>query len=145
MDSTSVTDRSLISTQTLTSPAPVFQDRVVHFDREAFSERLVGRDIWTGAVDGDVECLKQRLNDGVGVDDLGYPKGIPAFQSGNFYATPLHYAVAYGNAHATLFLIRNGARPDIQSSMGLTPLDYARKRNYEEIIRILHGDIVQLD
>ena len=138
-------EATVVDPDRLTAPAPVFKERVVEFDADLFAEHLAGRDIWTAAVDGDVECLQRRLDEGVGIDDMGYPKGVPAFSSKKFYATALHYAVAYGNARAVLFLIRNGARPDAQSSMGLTPLDYARKRNYEQIIRILHGDLLELD
>ncbi|PKP51661.1 MAG: hypothetical protein CVT95_00390 [Bacteroidetes bacterium HGW-Bacteroidetes-12] len=52
--------------------------------------------------------------------------------------TWLHYAVGYNNNEVTAIFLVNGADPNIINNEGLTPLDVARKNNYNETLLKIH-------
>ncbi|EJL68104.1 ankyrin repeat domain-containing protein [Chryseobacterium populi] len=51
--------------------------------------------------------------------------------------TPLMFAAKYGNTQLTKKLLLSGAKKDIKTSAGYTALDYARKYEKPEIVKIL--------
>ncbi|MGE8537623.1 MAG: ankyrin repeat domain-containing protein [Chryseobacterium sp.] len=50
---------------------------------------------------------------------------------------PLMFAAKYGNTEFTKKLLANGAKKEIKTSAGYTALDYARKYEKPEIIKLL--------
>lgn len=51
--------------------------------------------------------------------------------------TPLHDAIWHGNTEAAKLLIDAGARLDLKTYEGDTPLDLAKRYNYQEIVRYI--------
>lgn len=51
--------------------------------------------------------------------------------------TPLMFAAKYGNTEFTKKLLANGAKKETKTSAGYTALDYARKYDKPEIIKLL--------
>ncbi|TZG00212.1 ankyrin repeat domain-containing protein (plasmid) [Chryseobacterium panacisoli] len=51
--------------------------------------------------------------------------------------TPLMFAAKYGNTEFAKKLLANGAKKEIKTSAGYTALDYARKYEKPEIIKLL--------
>lgn len=51
--------------------------------------------------------------------------------------TPLMFAAKYGNTEMTKTLLKNGARKDAKTDKGYTALDYAKKYEKTEIIKLL--------
>lgn len=51
--------------------------------------------------------------------------------------TRLHLAAAWDDVRTVKYLVRNGANPDILNNTNQTPLDYARARGEEDIIKLL--------
>ena len=81
------------------------------------------KDIFTAAVEGDVECILANLDLGVDVNAFGQPRQIwgPRYEkAGLFNATPLHFACGYNRELAVKALLQRGARTDLRSGSGLT-------------------------
>ena len=53
--------------------------------------------------------------------------------AGEGVLTPLHGAALFGKLDMTRWLLENGAFPGIKDSRGLTPLDIAEQRGYQQI------------
>lgn len=51
--------------------------------------------------------------------------------------TPLMFAAKYGNTELAKKLLTNGAKKDMKTSAGYTALDYARKYEKPEMIKLL--------
>jgi ankyrin repeat protein len=51
--------------------------------------------------------------------------------------TPLHVACAYNSLSATTALLKCGANTQERNKEGKTPLDYARKKNYYDIVHLI--------
>lgn len=71
-------------------------------------------------------CLFDRI--------MSSPHSIVHFQSG---LTPLHVAAFMGCMNIVIFLMQNGASPNIPTVRGETPLHLAARANQVDIIRIL--------
>jgi len=98
------------------------------------------KDIFQAAIEGDVECIEANLKLGVDINSRGAPAKPwgPRFDKASlYYATPLHYACAYGRESAVYFLLNRGARTMIRSASGMTCKEYARRRNYISILVML--------
>lgn len=107
-------------------------------------ERCV-KDMYQAAIEGDVECLAANIKLGADVNAMGQPRETwgPRFEkSGLFAASPLHYACSYGREEAVKLLLQHGARTDQRSASGHTPKEYARLRNYVDIIHMLDQHIL---
>ena len=120
------------------------------------------KDIWQAAIEGDVECLEANLSLGASLAQLGQPilsssttttTSQNTINSNNssqqqlwgplfdrcalFRATPLQYACAYNRIEAAKFLLDRGASWEQLSSTGVSAKDYARRRNYLEILKLI--------
>ncbi|KAB8220169.1 ankyrin repeat-containing domain protein [Aspergillus novoparasiticus] len=85
-----------------------------------------GNEIIYCAADGDLDAVKQRLDQGVDVNmknDAG--------------ETALSQAAANGCADVVRFLIDHGAHVDLQNGRHETPLVQAAKYGHEEVVRVL--------
>ena len=84
-------------------------------DKTQFDKQLIkGTTIWAASKRGDIELLKQRIDEGKDVNR----KDI-------FKAAPLHWAAAYGNEEAVRLLLDNGADYRIGDDTDSTPLAWA--------------------
>jgi ankyrin repeat protein len=114
------------------------KDQAVRADESG--AQVCVKDIFQAAIEGDVECIQANIDLGVPVNKMGKPDHIwgPRFEkSGLFIAAPLHYACSYGREEAVKLLLENGARVDQRSASGLTPKDYARRRNYTQLLALM--------
>jgi uncharacterized protein len=60
-------------------------------------------------------------------------------QAGGY--TPLHQAAAAGREELIPILLEAGAKPDSVCHQGKRPVDYARERHHEDVVRILSGSV----
>ncbi len=108
------------------------------------------KDIWQAAIEGDVECLDANLQLGSSISQLGQPIMSAASDANTvaiwgplfdrcalFRATPLQYACAYNRIEAAQFLLSRGASWEQLSSTGVSAKDYARRRGYHEILKLI--------
>jgi hypothetical protein len=123
------------------------------------------KDIWHAAIEGDVECLEANLKLGASISQLGQPILTASANNSNsgssaahgtttssgvqpiwgplfdrcalFRATPLQFACAYNRIEAAKFLLDQGASWEQLSSTGVSAKDYARRRNYIEILKLI--------
>lgn len=124
---------------------PLLQCHVTKSELAKVRDNVTGvvhckKDIFQAAVEGDLECLKANLELGVDINALGQPSptwGPRYAKSGHFKATALHYACAYNREVAVKLLLQRGARTDIRSASGFTCKEYARRRNYINILILL--------
>jgi ankyrin repeat protein len=79
------------------------------------------------ALAGRIEMAKLLLAHGAAIDAGSSPSE----------ATPLHYAAVYGQMKMIAFLIENGADPDVRDTQGLTPFQYASRRNRAPVMELL--------
>ncbi|KAI1842886.1 hypothetical protein JX266_010904 [Neoarthrinium moseri] len=87
---------------------------------------------------GKLEIMKLLVSRGADIN--GRPDETyvtPCYLEDDSWGWPLHGAVGSGSAECVKFLLDNGALTDGKNPKGLTPLDLARKRGNEEIIRLL--------
>jgi hypothetical protein len=118
------------------------------------------KDIWQAAIEGDVECLEANVKLGACLSQLGQPIMSSADSHNNnngvgqiwgplfdrcalFKATPLQYACAYNRIEAAAYLLDQGASWEQLSSTGVSAKDYARRRNYVEILKLIEAKEIQ--
>ncbi|CAG9331969.1 unnamed protein product [Blepharisma stoltei] len=77
---------------------------------------------------GDIPSLSEALDK--------YPEGLNELDSKLGWA-PLYRAVICGHLEATEFLLKRGAKPNIQNRLGETPLHQAADNNLLEIVKLL--------
>jgi hypothetical protein len=112
--------------------------------------RRCTKDIWQAAIEGDVECIDANLQLGASLSQLGQPVLSAATDATTvqiwgplfdkcalFRATPLQFACAYNRIEAARFLLERGASWEQLSSTGVSAKDYARRRGYTEILRLI--------
>jgi ankyrin repeat protein len=63
---------------------------------------------------------------------------VNAVETGGY--TPLHQAVDQGDAEMVLLLLEMGARPDVRSDAGDTPLDLAWAKGHAAVVELLSRD-----
>ena len=96
-------------------------------DKTQFDKQLIkGTTIWAASKRGDIELLRQRIDEGKDVNR----KDI-------FKAAPLHWAAAYGNEEAVRLLLDNGADYTIGDDSDSTPLAWAALMSESGTARIL--------
>ncbi len=83
-------------------------------------------DIWTAARDGNIEVIKQHLDNGVDVNSKDESQG-----------TALHLAAVTGHKEIVELLIAKGADVDAKDNHGWTPLHYTVSGVHKEIVEIL--------
>ncbi|KAK7198913.1 Ankyrin repeats (3 copies)/Ankyrin repeat/Ankyrin repeats (many copies) [Novymonas esmeraldas] len=103
-----------------------------------------GIDIFHAACDGDVAALQVCVRSGANVNAVGQPdparyNGVQLQQRWLFRAPPLIFAAAFGREEAVQFLMAHGADPTLSSTTGLRAVDYAVRRRYDAIVRLLEN------
>ncbi|MBN2130683.1 MAG: ankyrin repeat domain-containing protein [Sedimentisphaerales bacterium] len=84
-------------------------------------------DIWRAAASGNIEAIKQHLQDGTDVDARESPGG----------GTPLIVAAIFGQTEVAKLLIERGANVNVGSSDGATALHAAAFFCHTEIVKLL--------
>ena len=77
-----------------------------------------GEEILTAAFSGDLDSVKEFVNDGINIDYIDERTG----------ATVLHAAVASENIEIVSYLVNAGANPNIKDKQGLTAIDYIQAK-----------------
>lgn len=110
---------SITSVELLTSTQPETRPQTLP---RAVPPPLPIMDVWAAAAQGNLEALKRHLAAGAAIDATFIAPGVPA--SG---ATPLHFAVLFGQSEIARFLIDKGAHLNIRAKdeHGGTPLHWA--------------------
>ena len=84
-------------------------------DKSQYDKKLIkGTTIWAASKRGDIELLKQRIDEGKDINRRDFMK-----------ATPLHWASAYGNVEVVKLLLDNGADYNVGDDSDSTPLAWA--------------------
>ena len=65
----------------------------------------------------------------------------PDALTGDFLFTPLHLAVCRGNSDAVRLLVMSGASVDMQDRHGLTALNWAKRNQFTDVVRILESPV----
>jgi peptidoglycan/LPS O-acetylase OafA/YrhL len=93
---------------------------------EAGVDRPAEASIWTAAQEGDLDAIKQHLDNGVDINGKD-----------EMVASPLHWAAVYGQTEAMQLLIDRGADLDSKDGSGSTPLIWASFFGQPEAVKVL--------
>ncbi|KAI1842265.1 hypothetical protein JX265_006892 [Neoarthrinium moseri] len=89
------------------------------------------------SITGDVELVRLLLDKGADINEIPPENGRPShWVTDERWGTPLHAAVYYDRVECVKFLLENGAAQDIRNPSGVTPLELAKKRGNDEILRL---------
>lgn len=76
---------------------------------------------------GDYSAFERYLEKGMNIDQ----------RRGTFDSSPLLAAANVGKWEAVKYLLKKGANPNLENALGETAISLAKKRNNEEIVKIL--------
>lgn len=95
------------------------------------SSRGIGEQLCAAAARGFTNRLQSYKLAGVDLSQID-PSG----------RTALHLAALHGHVNTVIFLLENSVDASVQDLLGLTPIDYAKKGSYPEVVELIEKHLI---